>query len=104
MIDPFDDVLEPSDEAPAPAIIPYMPRPHFRALHASEKRWKVIVAHRRAGKTVALTNHLIRAALSNTRTHPPPRYAYIGPSFDQVKDLVWNYRELRGRLPWDAFS
>ena len=55
------------------------------------KRWIFIVAHRRAGKTVALANALIKACLENARTDPPPRYAYVGPSFDQTKDLVWNY-------------
>jgi hypothetical protein len=50
-----------------------------------------VVAHRRAGKTVALVNGLIRAANSNERVNPPPRYAYIGPSFDAAKDLVWGY-------------
>ena len=56
-----------------------------------QARWIFCVAHRRAGKTVALVNQLIRAALSNPRRHPPPRYAYVGPSFDQVKDLCWGY-------------
>jgi phage terminase large subunit len=89
--DVFDDLLpDAPDQAPA-TIIPYRPRPHFRPLHASEKRFMFVVAHRRAGKTVALCNQLIRAALSNPRRHPPPRYAYVGPSFDQVKDLCWNY-------------
>lgn len=101
--DPFDDVLDKPD-APEPATIPYVPRPHFRALHASEKRWIFIVAHRRAGKTVALTNHLIRAALSNPRQHPPPRYAYVGPSFDQVKDLTWGYlHHYAGAIPGVRF-
>jgi hypothetical protein len=50
-----------------------------------------VVAHRRAGKTVALVNQLIRAANLNPRATPPPRYAYIGPSFDAAKDLVWGY-------------
>lgn len=50
-----------------------------------------MVAHRRAGKTVALCNHTIRKALENKRTFPPPRYGYIGPSFAQTKDLVWGY-------------
>ena len=86
----FDLVDEPEAQL-APSIIPYMPRPHFRGLHASQKRWLFCVAHRRAGKTVALVNQLIRAALSNPRRHPPPRYAYVGPSFDQVKDLCWGY-------------
>ena len=40
---------------------------------------------------MALANQLIRAALTNPRRHPPPRYAYVGPSFDQVKDLGWGY-------------
>ena len=48
-------------------------------------------AHRRAGKTVALVNQLIRAASLNGRKWPPPRYAYVGPSFEQAKDLVWSY-------------
>ena len=41
--------------------------------------------------TVALVNTLIRALLDNQRLDPPPRYAYIGPSFDQTKDLAWGY-------------
>ena len=72
-------------------VLPYKPRRHFIPLHASQKRWKFAVCHRRAGKTVALANSLIAAALNNTRTTPPPRYAYVGPSFDQTKDLVWQY-------------
>lgn len=72
-------------------VLPYRPRPWFKAMHASQKRWIVTVAHRRAGKTVAQVNHLIRAALTNTRAFPPPQYAYVAPSFAQAKDLAWNY-------------
>jgi hypothetical protein len=61
------------------------------AVHASEKRMMFVCAHRRAGKTVALANHLIRAAYLNGREWPPPRYGYVGPSFEQAKDLVWSY-------------
>jgi hypothetical protein len=86
----FDLTDAPERDAPT-AVIPYIPRAHFRPLHNSTKRWIFAVAHRRAGKTVALVNQLIRAALSNPRRHPPPRYAYVGPSFDQVKDLCWAY-------------
>jgi phage terminase large subunit len=71
--------------------IAYLPRKHFRRLHASEKRWQFLCCHRRAGKTVAIANQLIRAAGRNTRLSPPPRYGYVGPSFDQAKDLVWSY-------------
>jgi hypothetical protein len=81
------------DDAPVDSRVEvqYLPRKHFRGLHASEKRWKFVCAHRRAGKTVALANQLIRAAMSNKRVHPKPRYAYVGPSFEQAKDLVWMY-------------
>jgi hypothetical protein len=49
---------------------------------------------------VALVNTLIRAALDNTRLTPPPRYAYIGPSFDQTKDLCWAYlKEYTANIP-----
>ena len=76
------------------AVIPYLPRSHFLPLHQARKdgvRWIFVVAHRRAGKTVALVNQLIKSAGENRRTTPPPRYAYIGPSFDAAKDLVWGY-------------
>jgi phage terminase large subunit len=76
---------------PEEIVLPYKPRRHFVPLHASRARWKFAVCHRRAGKTVALANTLIAAALLNKRTTPPPRYAYVGPSFDQTKDLVWSY-------------
>lgn len=73
------------------ADVLYEPRPYFLPLHASKKRLIFVVAHRRAGKTVALANHLIRAAMLNKRRDPPPRYAYVGPSFEQAKDLVFGY-------------
>jgi hypothetical protein len=80
--------------------IPYRQRSYFRPLHASKKRWKFLVAHRRAGKTVALCNEVIKRALENPRPFPPPRYAYIGPSFAQAKDLVWGYyKHYTGTLP-----
>lgn len=82
------DVAEPGQKV---FTIPYAPRAHFRRLHKTHKRFMAVVAHRRAGKTVALANHLIRAALTNTRQFPAPRYAYVGPSFTQAKDLVWGY-------------
>jgi hypothetical protein len=92
---------------PGEVEIPYLPRRHFRGLHASPKRWKFVCAHRRAGKTVALANHLIRAAVHNSRKWPPPRYGYVGPSFDQAKDLVWAYlkqytEQIPGTRPFEA--
>lgn len=67
----------------------YHPRGPFKAYHRSDKRWRVLVAHRRAGKTVATINHLIRSAL--TCPHPEPRTAYVAPLHKQAKDVAWTY-------------
>ena len=48
-----------------------------------------MVAHRRAGKTVAAVNDIIEKATYNTR--PDPRYAYIAPFLRQAKDIAWKY-------------
>lgn len=69
--------------------IPYKPRQAFRPLHESTKRWTVIVAHRRAGKTVACVNHLLRAALTTKRKDW--RGAYIAPFYRQAKSVAWDY-------------
>src|SRR5262245_34356897 len=87
---PNADSIESGQDATR-IVIPYTPRAHFRPMHASQKRWIFNCSHRRAGKTVAICNHIIRRALENLRSFPPPRYGYIGPSFAQAKDLVWGY-------------
>ena len=87
----FADTATLASDADAPLVIPYRPRRHFLKLHASERRFIFACCHRRAGKTVAIANHLIRAAYLNGRQWPPPRYGYVGPSFEQAKDLVWSY-------------
>jgi len=98
----------PIDPEPAKVtniVIPYVPRKHFRALHECKKRFIFSCAHRRAGKTVAQLNHLIRAALQNKRQFPHPRYAYVGPSFSQTKDLVWGYlKYYTGGIPGVHYS
>jgi phage terminase large subunit len=96
--DDDDQPVAASDSGPIE--VPYLPRRHFRALHASTKRWQFMCCHRRAGKTVAIANHLIRAASLNGRRWPPPRYGYVGPSFEQAKDLVWAYlKQYTERIP-----
>jgi hypothetical protein len=84
------EVTEQTAE-PRRIVIPYAQREHFKPLHASQKRFKFVVAHRRAGKSVAMINHIIKKALQNPRQYPPPRYGYVGPSFAQTKDLIWGY-------------
>lgn len=71
--------------------IPYKPRPAFSAYHDSDKRFSVSVCHRRAGKTVARINRLIRAAATTTRSYPPGRYGYIAPFRKQAKEIAWLY-------------
>jgi phage terminase large subunit len=49
----------------------------------------VVVAHRRAGKTVAAINGLVRTAL--TVELPDPRCAYVAPYLSQAKSVAWDY-------------
>lgn len=58
-------------------------------LHTRQERWGIAVAHRRAGKTVACVNELIKAA--STCEKPNPRFAYIAPQLNQAKDIAWSY-------------
>jgi phage terminase large subunit len=71
--------------------IPYLPRDQFEAYHDRTDRWAKVVAHRRFGKTVGCVNDLIRAATSNPREYPPPRYSYVAPTYTQAKDIAWGY-------------
>ena len=71
--------------------IPYKPREHQLKVHEllEGKRFAVVVAHRRFGKTVAALNHLIREAVLNEQE--TPRYAYIAPTYGQAKRVAWDY-------------
>jgi hypothetical protein len=40
----------------------YQPRLAFMPFHERTERWACLVAHRRAGKTVAAINDIVRAA------------------------------------------
>lgn len=72
-------------------VIPYKPREHQLKVHEllDGKRFAVVVAHRRFGKTVAALNHLIREAVLNEKE--TPRYAYIAPTYGQAKRVAWDY-------------
>jgi hypothetical protein len=67
----------------------YVARPQFAAFHARKQRWSCIVAHRRAGKTVACIMDLIDAALRCKK--PDGRFSYISPTYTQSKDNAWIY-------------
>jgi hypothetical protein len=67
----------------------YEPRDAFRAFHLRHQRWAVLVAHRRAGKTVACIAELVTRALATPK--PNARYAYIAPYREQAKTVAWQY-------------
>lgn len=69
--------------------IPYKPREAFLEYHESDKRWSLTVAHRRAGKTVARINKLIRKAVECGKLNP--RFGYLSPFYVQSKDIAWLY-------------
>jgi hypothetical protein len=56
--------------------------------HDRKQRWACIVAHRRAGKTTACVNDLLKAAIDSDRDRP--RFCYISPLYKQSKDIAWD--------------
>ncbi len=70
-------------------LIPYSPRAAFVPYHNARSRYSLTVAHRRAGKTVARINKLIREAACCKRENP--RYGYLAPYYIQAKDIAWAY-------------
>lgn len=62
-----------------------------------------MVCHRRAGKTVACVNELIKAAI--TADKPDSRFAYLAPQFNQSKDVAWMYlQRFAGVIPGVQFN
>ena len=70
-------------------VIPYRVREPFADFHKRDQRWACLVAHRRAGKTVACINDLIRRAFVDDKVNG--RYAYIAPYYSQAKSIAWDY-------------
>lgn len=69
--------------------IDYHPRPQFKAFHKRKQRWACIVAHRRAGKSVACVMDLIDGALRCKKQDG--RFSYVGPTYTQTKATIWMY-------------
>lgn len=65
----------------------YSPRPQFVPFHERDKRWSILVCHRRAGKTVACIAELVARAL----TTEGGRFGYIAPFYSQAKAVAWDY-------------
>jgi hypothetical protein len=69
--------------------IGYKPRSFMVPFHQRTQRFSCVVAHRRAGKTLGSLVDTIHRALKNTRGDG--RYAFCGPTYAQIKDVVWHY-------------
>jgi hypothetical protein len=67
----------------------YSPRIQFEPFHIRRQRFACIVAHRRAGKTVACVHELIIRALHTPKKNA--RYGYIAPFRQQAKNIAWVY-------------
>jgi hypothetical protein len=97
--------------------IPYEPRRLQSEIHAQldQKRFAVVVCHRRFGKTVMAINQLVKGAVECKLERP--RFGYIAPTFTQAKAVAWDYlkfytsvipgisyneAELRADFPWGA--
>jgi len=73
--------------------IKYKPRKEQKIIHEDKSLYRVIVAHRRLGKTTAALNEVIKAALEN----PNKRYWFVAPNYRQAKNIA--IREIKQFLP-----
>lgn len=70
-------------------FLPYLNRP---------ERWACVVAHRRAGKTVACIQDIVKKTIEHNGREP--RFAYIAPTYTQAKDVAWSYlKEFTAAIP-----
>ncbi|MEG2765696.1 MAG: terminase family protein, partial [Acidaminococcaceae bacterium] len=72
--------------------IPYTPRLIWRdVIHPAlkDKRFAVLVCHRRFGKTIGSINELIKKAVQNKLLMP--QYAYLAPYLKQAKLIAWKW-------------
>ena len=66
----------------------YVPRRHQEYLHASVRRFNVIVCHRRFGKTTWGINEIIDQAIRCKQKNP--QYAYLAPTYGSAKRIAWD--------------
>src|SRR5215468_8539744 len=69
--------------------------PLQQKLHRKRKRFTVLVAHRRFGKTVFGLTKLLRAAAKTKEQ--AARYAYLAPFQRQAKAVVWDMLKHQAR-------
>lgn len=64
-------------------------RPHQQEAWDNQRRFNILVWHRRAGKTVYAIKWLIKHTLRTQRDNP--RGAYLAPLYRQAKAVAWTY-------------
>src|SRR5262245_35045873 len=67
----------------------YRPRSIFLPLHKRTERFGCMVAHRRAGKTVAAVADLALCAAATRKQDA--RFGFVAPFRNQAKDAAWLY-------------
>jgi hypothetical protein len=67
----------------------YKARPVFVPFHRRKQRWAIVVAHRRAGKTVSAIHDMLDHALRTDK--PDALYIFGAPTRDQAKAVAWTY-------------
>lgn len=81
----------------------YNPRPLQKELHRNFRRFNVLVAHRRFGKTILTINEMIDQALNIKLENG--RYAYIAPYYHQAKTIAWDYlKKYTQNLPQTSYN
>lgn len=67
----------------------YRPHRFQQTIHAQARRFTVVVAHRRMGKTICSVMTLIHAALATDKRDA--RFGYLAPYLKQAKGVAWDY-------------
>jgi hypothetical protein len=70
-------------------VLEYEPREQFVDFHRRRERFACLVAHRRAGKTVAAVNECVLRGVQTKKRNA--RFGYVAPFRQQAKNIAWTY-------------
>lgn len=85
------------DEASHRRLYPLRPHPEHQRLKASKKRFKVVPAGRRSGKTELAKRNLVVELLSANKPWDDPRFFAGAPTREQAKRIFWP--DLKAMVP-----
>ena len=86
-----------------PIVIGPPHKPHQQVAWDAQKRFNILVWHRRAGKTVYAIKWLIKHTLRCE--NPNPRGAYLAPLYRQAKQVAWQYlKDFSRAIPGVVFN